>query len=369
LSKSPTNARSRKRILLLLERLTDADGVSGDEDRVREVMERELRPVSDRLTVDSIGNLIAEAGPDGSPRVALFAHMDEVGLLVKHIRPDGYLAFEISGGIDSSILPSQWVRISTAKGVVKGVIGSAPGHLVGEGSEQRPDYRMMYIDIGVRSSKEALSTGVRVGDAVAYDRHLSASANGEFAFGKALDNRIGCLVMIEVFKACVASPRLSCRLLGVGTTMEETGALGARAAARALSPDVAIILDGIPAHDPLVPREISAGEVGRGPIISKVEGRNPNANAVPRWLFESAVQIAEKEGIPYQVDVNYFFDSDAGGINFSMPGTPIIPVYVPRQNSHSPAEIASLQDIENAIRLTTLLVRKLGSNEKLKKAG
>jgi putative aminopeptidase FrvX len=359
---APKSRGRSTRLLSLLERLTQADGVSGYESDVRAIMEAELKRLTDDVRVDPAGNLIGtwKSGSD-SPRIALFAHMDEVGLLVKQVRPDGYLSFELSGGIDPSILPSQWVRVATSKGILRGVVGTAPGHLAGR-EPSNVDYRRMYIDVGARSQSEATDLGVRVGDAVTYDRKLALTGNSRFVVSKALDNRIGCSVMVEAFRASVES-RVACSLSAVGTTMEETGALGARAAAAALKPDVAIILDGLPAHDPLVPEGVSTCQIGGGPIISRVEGRSPNSSVVPEWLMDIAVEAAEEEGIAYQVDVNYYFDSDAGGINFTAPGTPIISVYVPRQNSHSPAEIAFLEDIENAVMLTSSIIRKLSSDK------
>jgi putative aminopeptidase FrvX len=357
------------RILSLLESLTQADGISGYESQVRGIMQAELEQLTGDVSVDSAGNLIATWKPgSGSPSVALFAHMDEVGLLVKQVRPDGYLSFELSGGIDPSILPSQWVRVATSKGILTGIIGTAPGHLAGR-EPLNVDYRRMYIDVGARSQSEARDLGVRVGDAVTYDRKLTRAGDGRFVVSKALDNRIGCSVMIEAFRAGVES-RVPLTLSAVGTTMEETGALGARAAAAALRPDVAIILDGLPAHDPLVPEGISTCRVGAGPVISRVEGRSPNSSVVPEWLMDIAVEAAEEDAIPYQIDVNYYFDSDAGGINFVAPGTPIVSIYVPRQNSHSPAEIALIEDIENAVRLASSVIKKLSSSvgiEKLKR--
>lgn len=345
----------------LLKKLVESDGISGEEDEVREVIRAEVKGLCDEIKVDSFGNLVAikKKSKSSVPRIMLASHMDEVGLIVKHIRSDGYLNFELSGFVDPSFLPSQWVRIHTAKGVVSGVVGAKPGHLADE-DRTKPTHRSMWIDVGAESKEKALELGIRVGDSVTYDRPFRMSSNQEYVFGKALDNRVGCLLLIESMRE-ILSVDCPCHLYGVGTVMEEVGALGAKVAANNLRPDLAIVLDGLPASDPSVPSEQSAVQVGKGPAIRRSEVHIPDSNVTPRWLFDLALRVADEEAIPYQTDVMSISFSDASAINISAHGIPTIAILVPRRNSHSPAEVASIRDIHHAIKLTAGLVKKISS--------
>lgn len=343
----------------LLRRLVESDGISGCEEKVRDAMLDELKNHCKNTEVDGLGNLIATCeGRSSGPRIMLAAHMDEVGLFVKHIRPDGYLAFELSGFVDPNILPSQWVRISTARGkMVRGVIGTKAAHFAKEESPKKGGKESLLIDIGARSRDEVGEMGVRAGDFATYDRGLILSENGKYFIGKSLDNRIGCMVMIESLKEIENAGNL----YAVATVREEIGGIGARAAANRIKPEIAIVLDGLPSSDPYISLERSPVEIGRGPVIRRAEVQIPISSVTPRWLFDLAIEAANEEGIPYQVDIASGYFSDASQISAAAFGVPTIPILVGRQNSHSPAEIASVEDVDYAIRLTSVLIKKLQS--------
>jgi endoglucanase len=343
----------------LLKKLADTDGTSGCEENVRSAMSEEMRRFCKQVTVDPFGNLVAEkkGRSSQSKMIMLVSHMDEVGLVIKDIRSDGYLSFEMSGFVDPSILPSQWVRISTGRGLVRGIIGTRAGHFAG--AQASPiSHRSLLVDVGARSRVEAEDLGVKVGDFATYDRTLNSFNNDRYVVGKALDNRIGCTVMIETMRQLATDREaVDCRVYGVGTVMEEIGAVGARVAANSLRPDFAIVLDGLPGSDPYVPPEQSAVQIGRGPVIRKAELRIPETSVTPKWLLDLATGVAEEKGIPYQVDVASAYFSDASSVAAS--GVPVLPILIARQNSHSPAEIASVDDIERSIELTVAIVKKL----------
>ncbi len=163
--------------------------------------------------------------------------------------------------------------------------------------------------------------------------------------------------MIETFRE-ISEPDTG-SIYAVGTVREEIGGIGARTAANSIKPDVAIVLDGLPASDPYVPLERSPVEIGHGPVIRRAEVQIPTASVTPRWLFDLAIETAKEEEIPYQVETASSFFSDASPISAAADGIPTIPILVGRQNSHSPAEIASVDDVDHAIRLTSALVKKL----------
>jgi len=349
-------------MLSLLRKLTDSDGISGYETKVRRVMADELRKLCKTIVVDNLGNLIGTKQSDSSANtVMLLSHMDEVGLVVKYVRPDGFINFDLCGKIDPTILPSQWIRITTPTKTIRGVIGARAGQLA-ESELKRPSHFSMWIDIGAKSREEVSKFGVNIGDFATYDRPLELLNGGKHIIGKALDNRAGCLVMIESLKEIIGK-NVDCRVHAVGTVMEEIGSVGAKVIGNNMQSDVAIVIDGMPASDPFTPIEQCSVIVGNGPVIGKAELLIPDANVTPQWLADLAIKTAKEEGIPYQVDVSSLFYSDASAICISGHGIPTIPISIPRRNSHTPAETASIADIENTIRLIAGLVERISSTD------
>ena len=222
----------------LLKKLADASGVSGFEDDVRNIMMDELKGQVDELEVDTLGNMIATryGSPDGK-KIMLAAHMDEIGLMVRYIDKNGFIKFSKIGGIDDQMLLNQEVTIHTSNGDITGVIGSKPPHRMKEAERKKIiDYENMFIDIGVSDREEAEKI-VKLGDTITIDQEFVSLGN--LYKGKALDNRIGCAVLVEVMKKA----KTNATIYGVGTVQEEVGLKGARTAAFKLNPDMALALD------------------------------------------------------------------------------------------------------------------------------
>ena len=244
----------------LLRRLCDAPGISGREDRVREVVVAELRPLVDEVRVDAMGSVVA-VRRGGRPRVALAAHMDEIGFFVKHVDDRGFLRLQPVGGFDARVLVAQRVLVHGFDGgVYSGAVQPAakPIHLLDPADVKPAKLEELFVDVGLPVDR--VKAGIEVGDPVTLDRSLAEA--GECVLGKALDDRVGVYVMIEALRAAKGS---GVEVVAVATTQEEVGLRGARTAAFDVGPDVAVALDVTLALDtPGADPEAAVTRLGRG---------------------------------------------------------------------------------------------------------
>lgn len=330
----------------LLKKLSEAHGIPGSEGEVRDIIEKELKKHCD-IEVDRMGNLIAKKG-DGKKKAMLAAHMDEIGLMVKHIDDRGFIRFTPLGGFFDQTLVSQRVLIHTNKGRMSGVIGSKPPHLMKDDERKKGvEYRDMFIDAGFKGSKEAAKAGVGIGDYITFDRCFR-ELKGGLVTGKAFDDRIGCLVLIEVMKKI----KTDYTVYGVGTVQEEVGLKGARTSAFRINPDFAIAVDVIPTGDyPGIKEEESALKAGSGPVIEIADARGRGLITHPK-IKDLLIKTAKKKKIKYQLSVGEGGTTDATAIHLTREGVPSGVVSVPVRYIHSPVEVASMKDIKNAINLT-----------------
>ncbi|MGC8827874.1 MAG: M42 family metallopeptidase [Anaerolineae bacterium] len=342
---------------MLLQRLSDAFGVSGCEEEVRSILAEAVRPHVDELRTDSMGNLIAikraRAGISRPLRVMLAAHMDEVGLMITHIEKDGLLRFQPVGGIDPRLLPAKQVRIGRER--VPGIIGVKPIHLLKpEERERVVPVEQLYIDIGA-VSKEAAEKRVKVGDYAVFATrfgHHGLEGESRLVRGKAFDDRAGCAVLAAVLEG----EPYPVEVAGVFTVQEEVGLRGARVAAYALEPDVAIALEGTICDD--LPKEKDQSpvtRVGKGPAIT-IADRSVVAD---RRLVQLLVDTAEKQGLPYQFKEPALGGTDAGAIHLTRAGVPSAALAVPSRYIHGPASVLSLDDLEHTVALVRAVLPRL----------
>jgi endoglucanase len=336
----------------LLQKLSEAHGVPGAEREVREIMEEELLKYCDEVEVDNMGNLIARKG-DGEKKVMLSAHMDEIGLIVKHIDKEGFIRFASLGGIFDQTLLNQRVIIHSKKGRVTGVIGSKPPHLMDEEERKKPvKAKDMFIDIGAADNKDAEKIGVSVGDYITLERSFKKLGK-KLVTGKAFDDRIGCYALLEVMRR-VDTDWL---VYAVGTTQEEVGLKGARTAAYKITPDYAIVLEVTTTGDyPGVREEESANKIGKGPALTLVDAGGRGLITHPK-VRDLLITTAEDNKIPYQLEVGEGGTTDASVIHLTKEGIPSGVISVPTRYIHSPVEVASVKDIENMIKLATLSLK------------
>lgn len=341
----------------LLARFADAHGLSGFEDDVAAILRSELEPLVDEVRTDNMGNVIGIRAGEG-PAVMVAAHMDEIGLVVSHIDPEGFLRFvPVGGWFDQTIL-SQRVLIRTKDGgSIVGVVGSKPPHLMdAEDRKKLIKIKDMFIDCGATSAADAEAMGVEIGSTVTIDRDLRLMGN-DFVTGKALDNRAGVVMMVAALRRLKGVP-VRATIQAVGTVQEEVGLKGARTSAFGLDPDVAIATDvTIPGDHPGVTLSEAHVAAGKGPVIAILDagGRGIIApRPVMRWLRESA----EKASIPYQLGVGNGGTTDATAISITKSGIPCSVISVPARYIHSPVEVLSLRDLDQGAELIAAAITR-----------
>ncbi len=342
----------------LLRELSDAFGVSGFEDEVRDLVRTLVSPHVDEVVTDTLGNLFAirrASNPDAKT-LMLDAHLDEIGFIVKWIEKDGFLRFAPIGGWDSRIIPGHRVKIQTRSGEFQaGVIGTAPPHILSPEERKAPlSIEKMFIDIGAISVEEAQGMGIRIGDPLTIHYPFMELKDG-YVTGKAFDDRAGCAVLIE------AAERTAGLDLGVNVVFafvfgEEVGLRGARTAAFQIEPDLAIAVEGtIGADMPGVPDHSQPVRLGCGPAISVAD----RSIVVTRKVLTAMESIAETADIPYQYKLPTYGGTDAGAIHLTRGGVLAGIVSVPCRYIHSPISTLRLSDIELTSRFVTELVKGL----------
>jgi endoglucanase len=331
--------------LRLLRNLSEAVGISGNEGEVRKIVREHVEPLADEIQTDAMGNLLViRKGPGRRRlRVMLAAHMDEVGFIVVSVGSEGQLKFDRVGSLDARQLLGKQVWVG--KDRLPGVIGGKPIHLATRDELKRTvKVESMAIDIGV-SKKETAEEKVKVGAVASFATHFRRIRGT--VRGKALDDRLGVTVLAELLE----HPPEGIELQAAFTVQEEVGLRGARIAAHALQPDVAIALDCTPARDlPTWDGEENArynAKLGLGPAIYAADSRTLAHPGLLRIL----VDTAEAAEIPYQIRQPGAGGTDAGAIHLAREGIPSISVSVPARYIHTASSIATVSDWRNTVRL------------------
>jgi endoglucanase len=323
----------------LLQSLVETPSPSGYEAQIREVIRKVVAPLADELYTDALGNLIARKG-EGSPqgrKIMLSAHMDEIGVMVTHVDENGFVRFTTLGGVRA--LNCVGGRVRFLNGMI-GVIGCEKL----DDASKVPPFEKLYIDLGLTSRKDC---PVRVGDVAAFDRPFVDL--GKRLISKAMDDRVGCAVLIETLRQISETPH---RLYFVFSTQEEVGLRGATTAAFGLDPDLALAVDVTGVGDtPKGPRmEVS---LGKGPAIKVRDGGMLSDPLVVDWM----VRAAEKASIPYQLEILEGGTTDARAMQVTRAGVPAGCLSVPTRYIHSPSEMVDLDDVQNSVHLLLELLQ------------
>ena len=340
----------------LMRELSLAPGISGNENEIAEIIERELSDVADSIECDSMGNLIAtRKGEKKAPTVMLAAHMDEIGLMVRFIDDKGFIKFSKIGGINDQMLMNQTVTIHSSVGdSVVGVIGSKPPHVTSpEERKKVVKGEDMFIDIGAKDKEEAEKM-VRVGDAVTFNALFEEYPNN-LVMGKALDNRVGCYVMIEVLK------RVNTRatVYGVGTVQEEVGLKGAKTSAFKLNPDLAFALDVTLSGDhPGIKPEEAPAVMGEGPVVILADASGRGI-LTQQSVKDMLIKAGDENDIKYQLEVSDGGTTDGTAIHLTREGIPTGVLSVPTRYIHTPVSVCSMDDIESTIQLIVAAINDL----------
>lgn len=331
----------------LLKQLCLLDGISGDEGAVREFVISQIKDYCD-YRVDNLGNIIAFKKGKNAPlkKVLVDAHLDEVGLIITHIEQNGFLRFKTVGGIDTSALMFRRVLINQK---VTGVIGGKPVHLCdSEDRKKLPNADNLYIDIGVTTALQAKLL-VSVGDSAVMCSDFTIS--GDKILTKALDDRVGCAVLIELLKQDAEYD-----FYASFSVQEEVGLRGAGVAAFTVEPDAAIVIDGTTAAD--VAGVAPAKQVcrqGEGAVVSFMDG----ATSYDREYYNAALS----SGIKAQSKCAVAGGNNAGSIHLSRGGVRAVALSVPCRYIHTSGSVADINDVIAVRDLTRYMINQIAGNK------
>ena len=349
--------RTNKADFDLLERLTGVPGVPGREERVADLIRSSLPSKNCNCTLDNLGNLIAHF-PGKGKRVMLAAHMDEVGLIVQRILPNGFLKVERIGGTSLRALPGNRLSLWTSKGCIPAYAGVLPQHL---DTNEPMDFSKIYIDIGSISDQETRAMHIAPGDVLTWESPLR-SMGDTLISGKSLDDRLGCYILIQLAKL-IRPQELKCDLYLAFTVQEETMLMGGMTAANAVSPEIIIGVDGTLSFDT---PDLEGSQcdlcLGKGPAVKWMDAiRGKLAAFVPdQKLAHHVRETAKRNDIPLQDEIVTGISTAITPMLYAGKGAAALAFSVPLRYHHTPIETADLRDVENIISLLkTLLMNEL----------
>lgn len=324
----------------MLKELCQLNGTSGNEDKVREYI---INHIDCDYEIDNLGSVIVKKG--NNIGLSINAHMDEVGFIITGITDDGYLRFSTVGGIDPRVCLDRVVMLENG---TKGVIGDKAFHLLGADEKTKcPSFDNLLIDIGATSKEEAENV-VSLGDFAYFDSDYIEFGDG-FIKAKALDDRIGCLLMLELIKENVSA-------IYCFNVQEEVGLRGAKCTAESTKPEIAIVLESTTAAD--LDGVTGADKVcvlGNGPVVSFMDNRT----IYDKVLYQLAMDTAKEIGIPVQTKTAVAGGNDAGAIQTASGGTRVIAISLPTRYIHSGASVVKKSDIDATRKLLKELIKKI----------
>ncbi len=333
----------------LLKDLCALPGVSGREERVREYILEQIKNNAE-VTVDALGNIIAfvKGKKRAVKKVMVDAHMDEVGLIITDITADGFLKFATVGGIEPQVLLARRVVING----ITGVVCSKPVHLLSADEKKKmPTLDALCIDIGAATKQEAMAK-VAPGDVAVFTSEFDEMGN--LLVSKALDDRIGCAVLIDIIKS---EPLYD--FYATFTVLEEVGA-GAKTAAFAVDPDYAFVLEATTAADIRgVDESNTVCNVSQGAVVSFMD----RGTVYDRTLFEQTLKAADENGIKCQVKRAVAGGNNSAGIHVTLGGIKTAAISVPCRYIHSPSCAASFEDILAQRQLAEVMLQKAAAGE------
>jgi len=326
----------------LLQKLTETFSPSGYENAIRAVIRAEIEPLADEIRVDALGNLIVRKGQasKNGKKIMLAAHMDEIGLIATHIDENGFIRFTTLGGVRPHTLLGGRVRFAD----------STPGVIGGEritDTTKAYTFEQLFIDVGADSRKDC---SVKVGDVAAFERPFLDL--GKRLVAKAMDDRIGCAVLIEVLRGLNAQHLTTPHeLYFVFSTQEEVGIRGVTGAAFGLDPDIGLAIDVTGTGDTPKGSKMEVA-LGKGPAVKVKDGGMIADPRIVDWM----IRTAERARLPYQREVLEVGTTDARAMQLARSGVPAGCLSIPCRYVHSPSEMVDEKDLQNAVKLLTALV-------------
>ena len=329
------------------------NGISGNEDEVREYLIAKIRTFPDILEMrtDALGNLLVHKKGESPAkhRILIGAHMDEVGLIVTDILDDGTCSIAPVGGVDADVVIGRAVEIP---GVGSGVIGAKPVHkLTAEEKDKKPDFKELFLDIGCKTKEEAEALVSR-GASVCFCSEWT-ELGGDRVASKAIDDRFGCAAML-----CMLEGNIPCDAWFGFFVQEEIGLRGSGCAAYAIEPEYAVILETTTAADlDGVRGDAAVCRLGAGPVVSFMDRRT----IYDKQLYRLAFETAEESDIPCQTKTRIAGGNDAGAVHLSREGVRTMAISIPCRYLHSPYCTAQISDMEMSMLLTVEMLEKIGS--------
>jgi endoglucanase len=344
----------------LLQALADAPGPSGFEEPVRKIMVEHMRPLSEKLSYDGLGSVIAVQGSSG-PRIMVDAHMDELGGVVRRVSNDGYLTMQMLGGwLDQALVDQRWTIIGS-KGPVRAITGIRDIHILPQEERTKVFPReSIFLDVGAKNAAEVAAMGLEPGDPVVPDAPfavMNGAHNSETQnyLGKGWDDRVGCAVVIEAMKRLAHAPHPN-QIFWVATVQEEIGLRGAHTSSEIVKPEIGIAIEGGVTRDaPKVGPEEAQELLGGGPAIFLYD-----SSALPNLKLVSLIkQTAKEKSIPLQTDLIQGYGDDSAEIQKSNGGAPTVNMVVPVRYTHSHNGIMNRGDFDKMVELLVAVLQKL----------
>jgi len=336
--------------LKLLKELCETPGVPGREEKLREIVRRELEGIVDEMRVDALGNLICIKRARGKKKLMIASHMDEIGFVASYIDEAGFIRIVPLGGHDPRNMVAQRVRVQGKRELI-GLLypGQKPPHILTEEErKQLPKMSDFFVDVGLPA--EVVKELVPIGSPVTLLRDFIEI--GEAVSCKAMDNRLALYIMIEAMRQ---AKRFAFEIYAVATTQEEVGLRGAEVSAFGVEPDVGVAIDlTIAADIPGVPDHERVTQLGGGTAIKILD----SSHISHPGLVEAFRSLAEKRGIKYQWEILPRGGTDAGAMQRIRSGVPVITLSTPTRYVHTSMEMASKADIEGSINLMAAFIEE-----------
>jgi len=345
-------------LLKLIEDMTNAFGPSGFEEDVVSVVKRYTSELN--MSVDAMNNvyLSLKSNTGDRPVVMLDAHLDEVGFMVQSIHSNGLIAMATLGGWVPTNIPAHTVFIKTNDGkLVKGIVASKPPHFMSEKEKTAPlEIENLLIDVGVSTREEVIRDfGIQVGDPIAPDVLFTHNESNDILFGKAFDNRLGCVAVIETLKRLNAVSDLAFDVVGALASQEEVGTRGAYVTSQIVKPDFAFVFEGSPADDLYFDVNTAQCALKKGTQIRHLD----SSYVSHRRFINFAKAIADEHQIKYQSAVRRKGGTNAGRIHMQGKAVPVLVLGVPSRYVHTHYNYAALEDIESTVALATEVIKEL----------
>lgn len=342
----------------MIQRLSEAPGVSGFEDAVLSEI-RQAAAGLGNITEDSLRNLYLHrrGNREGLPVVQLDAHTDEVGFMIKAVRPNGMLEFIPLGTWVPANVPAHRVLVRNDDGVyIPGIVASTPPHFLSEAERKAPpELSAMVIDLGASSAEEvAEDYRVSIAAPVIPEAVFQHREPQDTIIGKAFDCRLGCAAVISTLQE-LAGEDLEVNLTAAFSAQEEVGIRGAKITARAVQPDIALVFEGCPADDTVVAPYASQTALKKGPMLRHID----------TWMITNprfqrfALEAARRQGIPVQEAVRSGGATNGAAIHLSGRGVPVVVLGIPVRYPHTHYGISSLEDYRNTVEIACALLRTL----------